>query len=374
MNQLPTRKLLRVHIGRQLCNKNFRLLIRHKLGILFHFHPARDPLALNRSSKSKQSPMVALIGTKPVLWQKGFNLDYDINYEKTFALVSRMDVKNAFLNGDLSEEVYMTHSPGVSLPTGHVCHLRKALYGLKQAPRAWFEKFSNTVLFLGFSTNTEGTYLCQAKYISDLLFKAGITNNKVASTPLEHNLHLAPNAGPPLRYPTLYRQLVGSLVYLTVTLPDIAGAEEACIYNTRNDPLAFAKRHLRGMKYLRNPLFPFLLILESSIESKHYLCGAKLLNSNAKRVQSKNLLEFSHFAARNKSFAIAKGIMFHGMYFSCMSSLILHEFSDANWDTDVTDRCSTTSIAFSLVILSFFGVARSTPSQFDLVRKLSTEP
>ncbi|KAI3681339.1 hypothetical protein L6452_36130 [Arctium lappa] len=78
--------------------------------------------------------------------------------------------------------------------------------------------------FLGLEvlTDPSGIYLCQAKYTSDLLSKAGITDNKTASTPLEHNLHLAPNAGPPLCDPTLYRQLVGSLVYLTVTRPDIA--------------------------------------------------------------------------------------------------------------------------------------------------------
>ncbi|KAJ9566232.1 hypothetical protein OSB04_002198 [Centaurea solstitialis] len=104
---------------------------------------------------------------------KGFNQEYGIDYEETFAPIARvtsvrsllaiaatkhwplfqMDVKNAFLNGDLSEEVYMTPPPSVSLPRGHVCRLRKALYGLKQAPRAWFEKFSNTVLSLGFSAS-----------------------------------------------------------------------------------------------------------------------------------------------------------------------------------------------------------------------------
>ncbi|KAJ9562014.1 hypothetical protein OSB04_007174 [Centaurea solstitialis] len=242
---------------------------------------------------------------KARLMAKGFNQEYGIDYEETFAPVAhvtsvrnllaiaatkrwplfQMDVKNAFLNGDLvriwssdrlegpfvgsitggssssnsdlSEEVYMT-PPGVSLPSGHVCRLRKALYGLIQAPRAWFEKFSNTVLSLGFSvsnydsglftrttdsgsillllyvddmiitgddslgiaslkqslsssfemkdlgklhyflglevlSDSSGTNLCQAKYISDLLSKADLSDNKVASTPLEHNLHLAPN-------------------------------------------------------------------------------------------------------------------------------------------------------------------------------------
>ena len=61
-----------------------------------------------------------------------------------------MDVKNAFLNGDLSEEVYMQPPPGLSVESNKVCHLQRALYGLKQAPRAWFAKFSSTISRLGY--------------------------------------------------------------------------------------------------------------------------------------------------------------------------------------------------------------------------------
>ena len=61
-----------------------------------------------------------------------------------------MDVKNVFLNGDLSEEVYMWPPPRLEHPEGHVSHLRRALYDLKQAPRAWFEKFTTTLLHAGF--------------------------------------------------------------------------------------------------------------------------------------------------------------------------------------------------------------------------------
>ena len=65
--------------------------------------------------------------------------------------ISQMDVKNAFLHGDLHEKVYMQPPPGVDAPPGYVCRLRRALYGLKQAPRAWFERFASVIQAAGFT-------------------------------------------------------------------------------------------------------------------------------------------------------------------------------------------------------------------------------
>ena len=61
-----------------------------------------------------------------------------------------MDVKNAFLNGNLSEEVYMQPPPSLSIEPNKVCHIRRALYGLKQALWAWFAKFSSIISRLGY--------------------------------------------------------------------------------------------------------------------------------------------------------------------------------------------------------------------------------
>jgi hypothetical protein len=116
---------------------------------------------------------------KARLVAKGYAQEYGIDYEETFAHVARitsvrsllaiavvhqwplfqMDVKNAFLNGDLTEEVYMQAPPGYSDCPNKVCLLRRALYGHKQAPRAWFAKFSNTMHQFGFFSSPHDTAL-----------------------------------------------------------------------------------------------------------------------------------------------------------------------------------------------------------------------
>ncbi|XP_026429328.1 uncharacterized protein LOC113325347 [Papaver somniferum] len=309
---------------------------------------------------------------------QGNTQQYGIDYEETFAPVARMttirtllavaavrnwdlhqmDVKNAFLHGELQEEVYMRPPPGLVHSPNQVCKLRKALHGLRQAPRAWFEKFSVAILQFGFrqspydsamffrrsvkgtlllllyvddmvitgsdsegkkslkthlnlcfqmkdlghlryflgievDRSSEGCFISQVKYASGILNRDGFTDSKTSKTPLELNVKLNPIDGKALSDPTLYRQLVGSINYLTITRPDIS--------------------------YAVHVVSQFM---------------------SAPRT--------THFAAIIRILRYIKGTLYQGLQFSSKSDLRLHTYTDSDWAGDVTDRRSTSGYCIFL--------------------------
>ncbi|CAL1371644.1 unnamed protein product [Linum trigynum] len=277
----------------------------------------------------------------------GYTQEHGVDYNETFAPVAKMstvrtllavaavydwplyqlDVKNAFLHGDLEEVIYMERPPGYTVGReDQVCLLHRSLYGLKQAPRAWFEKFQATIVQLGFqqslndpslftkvttagivvlllyvddmvitgtdsqgitklkdglkqafsikdlgslsyflglevSRSDQGILLSQRKYISDLLDDHHFDTCHPVKTPMEVNLKLQKGSGDRLKDGSQYRSIVGSLIYLSATRPDISYAvqvvsqfmTEPCV-----DHLAAVHRILRYLNGTRDVgiLFP----------------------------------------------------------------------------------------------------------------------
>lgn len=213
-----------------------------------------------------------------ILLSLATNLDWPLH---------QLDVKNAFLNGDLEEEIYMNSPPGFEHRFGtKVCKLEKSLYGLKQSPRAWFETFTQSVkkqgysqgqadhtLFTKFSSkgkiaalvyvdniiltgddevelarlkknlaaefeikdlgslryffgmevarSKRGIVVSQQKYILDLLEETGMSDCRLADTPMDPNGKLW-EKGSVFVDVGRYQRLVGKLIYLSHTRPDIA--------------------------------------------------------------------------------------------------------------------------------------------------------
>ncbi|GJU06633.1 retrovirus-related pol polyprotein from transposon TNT 1-94 [Tanacetum coccineum] len=146
--------------------------------------------------------------------------------------IYQMDVKTAFLNSQLKEEVYVAQPDGFVDPEHleKVYHLRKALYGLKQAPRAWYDE------------------------LSKFLISKGFTKGQSIGTPMATKPKLdAKLSGEPVDQ-TNYRSKIGSLMYLTSSRPDIVQVVCYCArYQARP-----TEKHLKVVKrifrYLRGTI------------------------------------------------------------------------------------------------------------------------
>ena len=124
---------------------------------------------------------------KARLVAKGYTQTYGIDYIDTFTLVAKIntirvllslvvnldwplqqfDVKNAFLHGESSEEVYMDLPLGCMIPEVHcrkVCKLKKSLYELKQSPRAWFGRFTKSMRSFGYRQSNSDHFILQKQH------------------------------------------------------------------------------------------------------------------------------------------------------------------------------------------------------------------
>ncbi|KAF5812650.1 putative RNA-directed DNA polymerase [Helianthus annuus] len=215
--------------------------------------------------------------------------------------IRQLDVNNAFLHGDLDEEVFMKIPQGfLKENEDRVCRLRKSLYGLKQASRNWYQKFTNALIGLGFTTSradhslflynnngvflailiyvddvilvgndmkkieeikdclhsqfsikdlghlkyflgievantSQGLVLSQRKYTLDILEDSGMEGCRPSSFPIEQNLKLDTREDDPVVDAGCYRRLIGRLLYLQATRPDVAFSVN-CLSQFVSDP------------------------------------------------------------------------------------------------------------------------------------------
>ncbi|GKC04958.1 retrovirus-related pol polyprotein from transposon TNT 1-94, partial [Tanacetum coccineum] len=212
-----------------------------------------------------------VLKNKSWLVAKGYLQEEGINFEESFTpvaqieairifianaasknmIIYQMDVKTAFLNGDLKEEVYVSQPKGFIDPNHptHVYRLKKALYGLKQAPRAWYNTLSRFLLNNKFSKGVvdptpRGIFINQSKYAQEILIKYGMDTSDPVDTPMVDRLKLDED---PLGIPvdqTRFRGMVGSLMYLTVSRPDLVFTVYMCArYQAKP-----TKKHLEAIK------------------------------------------------------------------------------------------------------------------------------
>ncbi|GKC21130.1 putative ribonuclease H-like domain-containing protein, partial [Tanacetum coccineum] len=223
---------------------------------------------------------------------QGYTQEKGIDYDEVFALVARikairlflayasfknfvvyqMDVKSAFLYGKIEEEVYVCQPPRFedSEFPDRVYKVEKTLYRLHQAPRVWYETLSTYLLENGFQRGKidktlfirrdkglqvqqkkDGIFISQDKYVGEILKKFGFTEVKTASTPMETQKPLLKDEDGEEVDVHMYRSMIGSLMYLTSSRPDIMFAVCACAryqVNPKVSHLYVVKRIFRYLK------------------------------------------------------------------------------------------------------------------------------
>ena len=203
---------------KQAMNDEMSALIENQTWELLNLPSGKKPVGCRWVYTIKCKSDGSLERYKARLVAKGYTQTHGIDYQETFAPVAKMntvrvlislavnldwellqyDIKNAFLYGELKEEIYMQIPPGYENEStrGKVCRLKKSIYGLKQSPRAWFGKFSQVLKGLGFRQCNgdhtlffrhfpQGGVVLLIVYVDDII----ITGNRTAEIKeLEHEL------------------------------------------------------------------------------------------------------------------------------------------------------------------------------------------
>nr|GEW52884.1 reverse transcriptase domain-containing protein [Tanacetum cinerariifolium] len=235
--------------------------------------------------KNKKDERGIVIRNKARLVAQGHTQEEWIDYDEIFAHVARieairlflayssfkdfvvyqMDVKSVFLYGKIKEEVYVCQLPKFEDPDflDKVYKVKKVLYGLHQAPRAWYETLSTYLLDNGFHRGKidktlfirryKGDILLVQVYVDDIIFEV-----KNTSTPMETQKPLLKDEDGEEVDAHMYRSMIGLLMYLTSSKPDIMFAVCACARYQVNPKVSHIHAVKKDFRYLKGqPKFGF---------------------------------------------------------------------------------------------------------------------
>ncbi|KAG8498333.1 hypothetical protein CXB51_007179 [Gossypium anomalum] len=269
----------------------------------------------------------------------------------------QVDVNNAFLNGDLKDEVFMQQPPGYVQIGPHgerlVCRLTKALYGLRQAPRAWFDKLKGFLLSTGFTLSKSDASLFVRVMTTSTLYVLVYVDDIIVTGNLPDSIDV------------FVRQLhcefslkdMGDLHYflgIEVTRTSV-GSLHLCQRKYIRDLLE--RSGLANAKHVNTPMVSSSVLSEddgdrlSDPTEYRSLAGALqyiVLTRSDIAYAMNRVCQFMHSPTSEHLVALKRilrylcGTISYGLVFRSSDRLSLVGYADANWGLDVDDRRSTT--------------------------------